>query len=441
MSQPSALHGSLQQIIANRDKEGMTIFRLDEPLPSSAPDFFSNNYLSLSADQSVRGIFLRKVQAADPTRLLGSTGSRLATGNSSESNALETALERFFGAPSALLMASCFSANVAFVAAVPQKHDVIIYDELVHMSSRDGIRASSCASYRFSHNSVASLKECLLGVLKKHPQIARGTSTAFVLLESLYSMEGDFCPLTEVVELIETLLPVGNAHIVVDEAHTSATCGPNGTGYASHLGLSDRVHTKIHSFGKGWGFRGAVVLTSPIIREYLINFATSLMYSTAMPYTDIYALEACLSVVSSARGHELRHSLHRLSRYAREKLFNALKNVPETILAVDKFDTTVGVFDRALFSPIIPVYTPRARSLANYLLERGYAVSPLTYPVVKIPRIRISIHVSNTEQQIDSFISEILAWAELQQSVFSPTRNVSSNTGAGESRVEAKARL
>lgn len=94
-----------------------------------------------------------------------------------------------------------------------------------------------------------------------------------------------------------------------------------------------------------------------------------------------------------------------------------------------------------MFSPIVPVYTPLARNLADYLLERGYAVSPLTYPVVKIPRIRISIHVSNTEQQIDSFINELLAWVELQQSVFSHTGSASSDAGAGEWGVEAKARL
>ncbi|KAF8438893.1 8-amino-7-oxononanoate synthase [Boletus edulis BED1] len=442
MSQPSALQDSLQQALVNRAKDGFTVFRLDEPLPSSAPDFFSNNYLSLSTDQSVREIFLRSVQATAPARLLGSTGSRLATGNSFESNSIEAAFKHFFRVSSALLMGSCYSANVAFLAAVPQKNDIIVYDELVHVSSREGVRGSSCASYRFAHNSVASLKKCLLDVLQKHPQVSRGTSTVFVLLESLYSMEGDFCPLTEIVELVETFVPAGHGHIVVDEAHTSATCGPNGTGYVSCLGLNDRVHTQIHSFGKGWGLRGAVVLTSPIVREYLINFATSLMYSTAITYTDIYALEACLSVVSSARGQELRQRLNCLSHYAREKLFISLKNVPETILAIDVSDAAVAVSESCtLFSPIIPVYTPRARSLADYLLERGYAVSPLTYPVVRRPRIRISIHASNTEEQIDAFVNELLAWAERQERVFPLAGNTNSNAEVGKSSAEERAKL
>ena len=122
-------------------------------------------------------------------------------------------------------------------------------------------------------------------------------------------------------------------------------------------------------------------------------------------------------------------------------LFIALKNVPETILALDKSDATAAVSDCGLCSPIIPVFTPRARSLADYLLKRGHAVSPLTQPVVKRPRIRMSIHVSNTEEEIDSFINELLAWAKRQQSVFSLTGSASGSEGVGESYAEARARL
>lgn len=261
MSQLSPLLDSLQQAITRRDK-GLGVRYIDSPLPSSAPDFFSNDYLSLATDHSRRDIFLRKVQEVSPTRVFGSTGSRLMTGNSPEMNALEAAFTQFFGAPSALLLNSGFSANCAFFTYVPQNDDVIIYDELIHESCREGIRLSSRPSYRFSHNSVASFKECLLGVLQRHPQITRGTSTVFVAVESLYSMDGDFCPLTEIVQLVETVVPAGHAHMVVDEAHTSGICGPGGTGYVSHLGLNERVHTKVHAFGKAWGFHGGMYYLS-----------------------------------------------------------------------------------------------------------------------------------------------------------------------------------
>ena len=268
MSHDSPLFNSLQLAITSRIQKDLTVYCLDQPLPSHAPDFFSNDYLSLSADDSVRDIFLRRAQAASPGRLFGSSGSRLLTGNSTEFNALEKAFQSFFQAPSALLFGSGFSANVAFLGAVPQKNDVIIYDELIHASCRDGIRSSPRASYRFSHNSVASFKECLLRVLQNHPEVIQGNSTVFVVIESLYSMDGDFCPLTEIVEVVESSVPAGRAHIVVDEAHTSGIYGPNGTGYVAHLGLNDRVHTKVHTFGKAWGYHGGMYI-----------FASYLQYS------------------------------------------------------------------------------------------------------------------------------------------------------------------
>ena len=271
MLHDSPLLNSVQLAITSRVQKGLGVYYLDQPLPSHAPDFFSNDYLSLSADVSVRDIFLRKVQAASPARLLGSRGSRLLTGNSTEFNALEKAFQHFFQAPSALLFGSGFSANAAFLASVPQKNDVIVYDELIHTSCRDGIRSSSRASYRFSHNSVASFKECLLGVLQNHPEVTQGNSTVFVVVESLYSMDGDFCPLAEIVEVVESFVPAGHAHIVVDEAHTSGMCGPNGTGYVAHLGLNDHVHTKVHTFGKAWGYHGGMCIFALYFASYLYS--------------------------------------------------------------------------------------------------------------------------------------------------------------------------
>ncbi|KAG9311546.1 8-amino-7-oxononanoate synthase [Chiua virens] len=417
MSRNSPLLDSLQRAVLHRAQAGMTIFNLDEPLPPSAyaSDLFSNDYLSLSTDRSLRDIFLQRIQAAAPGRLLGSTGSRLATGNSAESNALEKAFKDFFGAPSALLFPSGFNANMAFCATVPQNTDVIIYDEMIHPCCREGMRLSSRPSYRFAHNSVASFEECLVSVLRNYPQIMRGNSTVFVLMESLYSMEGDFSPLTEIVGLVESLVPAGNSHIVVDEAHTSGICGPNGTGYVSYLGLNEHVHTKIHTFGKAWGFHGAVVLTSPIIRDYLINFAKSFIFSTSIPYADIYALESCLGIIQGIRGHELRKRLNHLSRYARKTLFIALRKVPETILTLgampDVMDASISSCDRGLCSPIIPVFTPHARRLTDYLLQRGYAAAAVTYPIVRQPRIRVTVHAGNTEEEIDALVNHIVAWA------------------------------
>ncbi|KAN0086155.1 Pyridoxal phosphate-dependent transferase [Tylopilus felleus] len=302
MSQPAAL-----------PKGGHTIFHVDEPLPSSAPDFFSNNYLSLSTNTHVRDIFLRKVLSAPPNRLLGSTGSRLATGHSIEYKAdsrdhvhktsLAPRPRCFFG--------SGFNANLAFVSAVPQKNDAIIHDEFLH---------------------------------------------------SLYSMDGDFCPLREIVEIVEALVPAGHAHIVVDEAHTSGVFGPNRTYLVA-------------------------VWTSPLIRDYTIHFAKDVMFSTSMSYTDIDALEACLAVISSAYGQELRERVYHLSLYTHDRLTTALKNVPETILALDNPDAP----SRDLRPwPVLPDH-------------------PRLHPSREI---RVIIHAVNTETQIDTFTNELVAWVD-----------------------------
>lgn len=236
---PTPLIISPQQAIARQAREGMTTRSLDDPLPSHAPDSSrTTTYRLVSMDHSLRDIFPRKVQAAVPARLFGSNGSRLTRGNSSELNAIEAGFRHFFGAPSASLFSSSFSANVAFLPTVPQKTDVIIYDELVHTSCREGICVLSRPSYRFHHNSVASCEKCFLGVLQKHLQIIRETFTVFIVLESLYSMNGDIFPLTETVGLVQTLVPAGHPHIVVDEARTSRICGPNGAGYVSEQSSS-----------------------------------------------------------------------------------------------------------------------------------------------------------------------------------------------------------
>ncbi|KAF9244940.1 8-amino-7-oxononanoate synthase [Melanogaster broomeanus] len=438
MSQDSPLLYALQRAIAHRVQTGLSTFCLDEPLPSSAADLFSNDYLSLTTDPVLREIFLQRLLGAP--RLFGSTGSRIATGNSEECNALETRFHRFFGAPSALLFNSGFTANMGFFGSVPQSDDVIIYDELIHASCREGFRISAArnALYPFAHNSVASFEECLRNVLSKQPQIIHGKSTVFVSLESVYSMDGDFCPLAEIVQLIEDLVPAGHAHIVVDEAHSTGICGPNGSGYVSLLGLNHRVHTQVHVFSKAFGLYGAVVLTSPIVREYMIQSAKSFVFSTAMPYTDLYALQASLDVISSDRGQELRQNLLRLSRYAHKQVLHALKCIPGEILSVD--NSPSKTHDSGLCSPIIGISTPLVRNLADFLLKKGYAVTPFTHPIVRRPKIRVVIHAHNTEEEIDSFVNALVQWSTMQGQDGVPAV-VGSGMGADRQYMKGRARL
>lgn len=253
----SPLHTALQEALQNRALFGTPVTDLAERSPSSAPDLFSNDYLSLASDSSLQQSLLGSISSCT-YGLLGAGGSRLLGGNSPMHAQFEERMKETFGATAALLCNSGYDANVALLSCVPQKGDAVVFDELIHASTRDGIRASRTndAQYAFKHNSMTSFKSTLKVVLQQHPNIPQGKGTVFIAVESLYSMDGDFAPLTEIVELVDELIPKGCFHIIVDEAHSTGVYGTGGRGIVSMLGLSDRVQTVVHTFGKARAFSG-----------------------------------------------------------------------------------------------------------------------------------------------------------------------------------------
>ena len=182
---------------------------------------------------------------------MGSGGSRLLV-NGHGHTALEARLARFFESPTALLFNSGLDANVGFFSCVPQPGDVVVFDEYIHASVHDGVRASRAreAQFSFEHNSVSSLGEVLLRLLNDRPGLRSGDTSVFVAVESIYSMDGTIAPLTEIVELLESLFPRGNGYLVVDEAHATGVYGPQGRGMVAKLGLEKRVLARLHTFGK-----------------------------------------------------------------------------------------------------------------------------------------------------------------------------------------------
>ena len=325
-------------------------------------DFYSNDYLGLSRKL--------KVESQKFDRL-GSSGSRLISGNSFEAETCEDFLATFFQVDAALVFNSGYDANIGMFSSVPQKGDTVIYDALIHASIRDGIRLSHAKSYSFSHNDFHDLEKKL--------KISEGT--LFVAVESLYSMDGDICPIDAVIELCEKY----NAFLIVDEAHAAGVLGENGKG----LTYNKHVFARIITFGKGYGFHGAAVLGSEDLKNYLINFARSFIYTTALPMQDYVLIQ---QQIESSLDNQPRVQLQANIDFFRSKL------------------NYQGV--SAANSPIQIIEVPgvkNALSLAKRLQENNFAVKAIISPTVAEgqERIRICLHAFNTKEEINNLI-EIL---------------------------------
>jgi 8-amino-7-oxononanoate synthase len=246
----SPLQAQLRLLLDRRKQQSR--LRSLKASPAGSVDFSSNDFLSLSTSPSLKSKFLYELNQIPR---LGSTGSRLLDGNSAYAEELEREIAHFHNAPAGLLVNSGFDANVGIFSCLPQPGDVVIYDELIHASVHDGIKASRAAStLSFAHNSVSDLAIVLGELMRKSS--GRRPFNVFVAVESVYSMDGDLSPLREIVELLEQRFPNRNAHLIVDEAHATALYGEKGRGRVCELGLEQKVFVRLNTFGKALACNG-----------------------------------------------------------------------------------------------------------------------------------------------------------------------------------------
>ncbi|KAF7298946.1 Aminotran-1-2 domain-containing protein [Mycena indigotica] len=354
----SSLEAHLLAALQSREERGIRR-RLPEPtslsssLRANLVDFSSNDYLSLATSPILRKNFVQKLQSSPD--VLGSGGSRLLVNGEAHSD-LEARLAQFFASPAAILFNSGFDANVGFFSCVPQIGDVVVYDEYIHASVHDGIRASRArgAHYSFEHNSLPQLRSLLKKLISERPELQTGQSSLFVAVESLYSMDGTFAPLTEIVQTLEDYFPQANGFLVVDEAHATGIYGPQGRGRVAQLGLEDKVLARLHTFGKALAATGAVLLTNPLIRDYLLNYARSLIYTTSLSHANIIAADSSFDMLVDGTAHKLSKNLLDLSRYLISSLTPQLRDIPLHILALP-----ADIHLNPVPSPIIPIMTTR----------------------------------------------------------------------------------
>lgn len=417
MTTTSALDRQLLAALKSRD-ERLIRRRLPDPTSSTTStliDFNTNDYLSLASSPVLRRRFLEKLQ--DAPDVLGSGGSRLLV-NGSAHSALEARLAEFFDSPAALLFNSGFDANVGFFSCIPQPGDVLVYDEYIHASVHDGIRASRAhdSQYSFPHNSLQAFRNLLVGLRYERPSLAAGESSVFVAVESLYSMDGTFAPLQEFVEMLEEVFPRGNGYLVVDEAHSTGIYGPQGRGRVAMMGLENRVFARLHTFGKALAATGAVLLTTPLIRDYMLNYARSLIYTTSLSFLNIIAADASFDMLVDGTARILSENLMDTSWYFTQSLSQRLVAVPPDLLSLPPSLEA---------SPIIPIMTSQPRPLSAFLYARGMNARPITWPTVPKgkDRVRVCLHAGNSREDIDRLVNGMIDWAE---SVLKEQRRISS---------------
>ena len=339
-------------------------------------DFSSNDYLGYAA---------LPVLAEDAVNLLrqsgvnfnGATGSRLISGNHGLYESTEALIAAFHQAPAALMFNSGYDANVGLFSCLPQKGDVVLYDAYIHASIRDGLRLSGATSHKFGHNDPNALDSAL-----KRAANASGRHEVYVITESVFSMDGDSPDLGEMIRLCEHY----NARLIVDEAHAVGIFGTNGEGIVQALDLQDNIFARVVTFGKALGSHGAAVLGSVMLRDYLTNFARSLIYTTGLPPHSVAAVAA--GYAYAAQDSKARDGLRGLvsffrSEYARLGL--------------------VGFI--ASNSPIQCIVIPgndRVKDVAHKLGQAGYGVKPILSPTVPPgqERLRLCLHSYNTNEQV-----------------------------------------
>ena len=214
-------------------------------------DFGSNDFLSLRKSNDLRSAFLKELTCETNEFNIGSGTSRILNGNFNYEISLEKEIAEFHNAPTGLLFTSGFAANVSLLACIPQPGDIIIFDELIHASSHDGMAISRAEKQlSFSHNSLTDFQRVLETCIEDDEKIRDGQRNVFVLIEGLYSMDGDLAPIAALLDLLDRSLPSKNGHLMVDEAHSNGVIGDRGRGLVCDLGLESRVFARLHTFGK-----------------------------------------------------------------------------------------------------------------------------------------------------------------------------------------------
>jgi glycine C-acetyltransferase/8-amino-7-oxononanoate synthase len=330
-------------------------------------DFSSNDYLALAEHPEVIAASRKYLEQFGT----GAGAARLMSGDLEINHQLEEEIAQLKSKEAALVFGSGYLANVGVITSLVSRGDLLVTDRLSHASIYDGCLLSGAKIIRFRHNDISHLQQILQ---EKRSQYNR----VLVVVESIYSMDGDRCPLKELIDLKKQ----GAFLLMVDEAHATGIYGEHGGGIIEEEGVSDGVDVAMGTFGKALGSYGAYVAASQQMIDYLVNRARSFIYATGLPPAVIGATLAALHLVKTEP--KLRQDLHDKVVFFKKHLRkNGLKDDlgPSQIVPIMVGDSTKAlklsdelrknlIFVKAVRPPTVPEGSARLRfSITRYHLE------------------------------------------------------------------------
>ena len=353
--------------------------RLRVLAPQRGKDFASNDYLGLANSPRLAAAIAAAVEEGVP---VGSGGSRLLRGNHPEHEALEADAAAFFGAEASLYFSSGYGANVAILATLPQRGDLIVHDSLVHASMHEGMRLSRAEAVAAAHNDASAFEDAIRAWRDQG-----GKGTVWIAVESLYSMDGDTAPLAD----LQAAADRHDAMLVVDEAHATGVFGERGQGLSI---AGERVVT-LHTCGKAMGCEGALVAGPTIVRDYLVNRGRGFIFSTAPSPLMARGVREALRILADEP--ERRTALH--DRIA---------------LAGARLGRRGALAQGTPILPLILHDNGRTMRAAEALQALGYDIRGIRPPTVPVgsARLRLSITLNVEAVDIlalDQALQEVLA--------------------------------
>jgi 8-amino-7-oxononanoate synthase len=344
-------------------------------------DFSSNDYLGFSSSKI---IFKKTLEILKHHKLEvnGATGSRLLSGNHTLYNEAEDVITKFHNTEAALIFNSGYDANIGLFSSVPQRGDLILYDELCHASIRDGIRMSNAKAFKFKHNDLNDLTKNIENLRSTLSRVE-----VYIVTESVFSMDGDQSDLRAVIAICKKY----NCNLIVDEAHAVGVFGSTGEGLVQELGIENEIFARIVTFGKALGCHGAAILGTNDLKEYLINFARSFIYTTGLPP---HTVATILSVYQELQNNSI--------------VQNKLKSNIAVLQLMLKENSLVSQFIRsnsAIQSCLISG-NDKVKEASMVLEKYSLDVKPILSPTVTEgkERLRICLHSYNTKEEITQLV-------------------------------------